>query len=410
MPSGESGAPDSGARQLLTDYIRRSSAVRPVKGDWLAPGPLGSAQLAIDAEYDYYKAMIQRNYGVFESSVGKKNLVTIRHETNVHANDDKGEYDDTAALLWIDDDGRKHVSRYRANADPIGKYLNVEDATRDVNGDGVMELGRLPVGSYYLEHRFDNQKIGTVGNGNIFGMPAGTEAQAEYDVNHDGSFSENYRGIGGDTMFWHGGREGDVASAGCNTMSPDDFERFINDMGVSAIDAYNPVTDPVSLRYTLVDEDPGKGDVPYQSNSANFVSANLNNSGSGIQDWISSAAGALGRIGAMMTGRFASGGDVKGPGSSIGDKIPAYLSDGEFVMNARSTSVNRPFLQALNADPFFLQKMLAQSSERTQGSGPSDGQRGQSGQPATVNISMSSSEDVVARLKVLSQQWELMHG
>ncbi|PXX52634.1 hypothetical protein DFR70_13219 [Nocardia tenerifensis] len=107
---------------------------------------------------------------------------------------------------------------------------------------------------------------------------------------------------------------------------------------------------------------------------------------------------------------YASGGDIKGPGSSIGDKIPAWLSDGEFVMNARSTAVNRPFLQALNADPYFLQKMLA---ARSQGGG--SGSRGglaapaPGGQPATVNISMSNTEDIVGRLKVLAAQWELIH-
>ncbi|MGW0247623.1 hypothetical protein ACWDYH_13390 [Nocardia goodfellowii] len=108
---------------------------------------------------------------------------------------------------------------------------------------------------------------------------------------------------------------------------------------------------------------------------------------------------------------YAAGGDVKGPGSSIGDKIPAYLSDGEFIMNARSTAMNRPFLQALNADPYFLQKMLGQRSERGRSNGGQGyGQGSPSSQPATVNISMSSQEDIVARLKILSQQWELMRA
>ncbi|MFF0528279.1 hypothetical protein ACFYT3_07795 [Nocardia amikacinitolerans] len=109
---------------------------------------------------------------------------------------------------------------------------------------------------------------------------------------------------------------------------------------------------------------------------------------------------------------YASGGDVSGPGSSIGDKIPAWLSDGEFVMNARSTSVNRPFLQALNADPYFLQKMLASRSERgrNESGGSGFGNAAPTGQPATVNISMSSNEDIVGRLKVLALQWELAHS
>ncbi|MBH0775023.1 hypothetical protein [Nocardia bovistercoris] len=105
---------------------------------------------------------------------------------------------------------------------------------------------------------------------------------------------------------------------------------------------------------------------------------------------------------------LADGGDVRGAGSSIGDKIPAWLSDGEFVMNARTTAVNRPFLQALNADPQFLQKMLASQADRgRRGSGNAYAPPPPPGQPATVNISMSSGEDIISRLKVLAIQWEL---
>lgn len=112
----------------------------------------------------------------------------------------------------------------------------------------------------------------------------------------------------------------------------------------------------------------------------------------------------------MNAPAYASGGDIKGPGSSIGDKIPAWLSDGEFVMNARSTAMNRPFLQALNADPTFLQQMLAaRSQDGGSGGGGASARPAPSGQPATVNISMSSSEDIVGRLKVLAAQWELSH-
>jgi uncharacterized protein YejL (UPF0352 family) len=47
--------------------------------------------------------------------------------------------------------------------------------------------------------------------------------------------------------------------------------------------------------------------------------------------------------------RKASGGLVSGPGTSTSDSIPALLSDGEFVVNARSTQVFRPLLSAINA-------------------------------------------------------------
>jgi hypothetical protein len=46
--------------------------------------------------------------------------------------------------------------------------------------------------------------------------------------------------------------------------------------------------------------------------------------------------------------RLASGGYVSGPGTSTSDSIPASLSNGEFVMNARSTSAFLPMLTAMN--------------------------------------------------------------
>nr|WP_278388403.1 phage tail length tape measure family protein [Brucella intermedia] len=46
--------------------------------------------------------------------------------------------------------------------------------------------------------------------------------------------------------------------------------------------------------------------------------------------------------------RLASGGYVSGPGSATSDSIPAWLSNGEFVMNAQSTKAFGPWLQAMN--------------------------------------------------------------
>lgn len=46
--------------------------------------------------------------------------------------------------------------------------------------------------------------------------------------------------------------------------------------------------------------------------------------------------------------QFATGGMVRGAGGPTDDKIRALLSSGEFVMNARSTSLMRPLLETLN--------------------------------------------------------------
>jgi hypothetical protein len=46
--------------------------------------------------------------------------------------------------------------------------------------------------------------------------------------------------------------------------------------------------------------------------------------------------------------KMATGGFVSGPGTSTSDSIPALLSDGEFVVNARSTQLFKPLLTAIN--------------------------------------------------------------
>jgi len=55
---------------------------------------------------------------------------------------------------------------------------------------------------------------------------------------------------------------------------------------------------------------------------------------------IQAAKGALG---------FAQGGLVSGPGTATSDSIPAFLSSGEFVVNARATGANLSLLQAINS-------------------------------------------------------------
>ncbi|MCA2209352.1 WXG100 family type VII secretion target [Nocardia rosealba] len=235
----------------------------------LAPGPTSAGQQIVDAKYDYYKALIERNGGTFDEGVDQKNLLAIRKETNTAANGGNGVYDDKAVLLWVDERGVKHVSEYKANTDPTNRYIDTDEAV-DVNGDGKKELGRLPAGSYEYGHNWFKNKHDSVGDGNVFKMPEGSKAEAEYDTDHDGLFNENVRAGGGETMYWHCGREegaGEkegVASAGCQTMPPDDWSRFTSDMGVSVNDKFTGEQTP--LRYTLVNENSANGNTEYRHN------------------------------------------------------------------------------------------------------------------------------------------------
>lgn len=53
-------------------------------------------------------------------------------------------------------------------------------------------------------------------------------------------------------------------------------------------------------------------------------------------------------ISAVKALKLASGGYVKGPGTATSDSVPAMLSNGESVMNARSTAMFAPLLSSIN--------------------------------------------------------------
>lgn len=51
---------------------------------------------------------------------------------------------------------------------------------------------------------------------------------------------------------------------------------------------------------------------------------------------------------------FAAGGRVRGPGTGTSDSIPALLSNGEYVINAKATRSNLALLQAINSNRYAL--------------------------------------------------------
>jgi len=75
---------------------------------------------------------------------------------------------------------------------------------------------------------------------------------------------------------------------------------------------------------------------------------------------------------ALMVGQavvFASGGQVRGPGTGTSDSIPAWLSNGEYVINAAATRANRPLLEAINSG----RKMASGGMVRVEASVPVSG-------------------------------------
>ena len=63
---------------------------------------------------------------------------------------------------------------------------------------------------------------------------------------------------------------------------------------------------------------------------------------------VSIISGMTSAISTVKSAKFATGGLVTGPGSGTSDSVPAQLSNGESVMNARTTSMFGPLLSSLN--------------------------------------------------------------
>ena len=66
----------------------------------------------------------------------------------------------------------------------------------------------------------------------------------------------------------------------------------------------------------------------------------------------------------------ATGGPVQGPGTTTSDSIPAWLSNGEFVMNAKATAQNRSVLERMNSGQKFASGGAVDGSRHAVASGP----------------------------------------
>ena len=88
------------------------------------------------------------------------------------------------------------------------------------------------------------------------------------------------------------------------------------------------------------------------------LKSKVTNVGSAIGDKAAAAkesvVGTVGNVKDTVAGWFGmnEGGAISGDGSGTSDSIPAMLSDGEFVINAKSTKLFGPLLEALNGQKF----------------------------------------------------------
>ena len=133
------------------------------------------------------------------------------------------------------------------------------------------------------------------------------------------------------------------------------------------------------------------------------------------------AAGGL--LGMLFKGfglGLADGGPVSGPGTGRSDSIPAMLSDGEYVVNARATMKNRDLLNAINSGrlPKFADGGLVGSAPMIPAIGPLGNVANSNAatQSVIVNVDAKGGDpkqnaDLAARIgKVVDQQLKGMIG
>jgi hypothetical protein len=108
------------------------------------------------------------------------------------------------------------------------------------------------------------------------------------------------------------------------------------------------------------------------------------------------------------TAGYATGGSVWGPGGPTDDLIPAWLSDREFVMNAKSADHNRPLLEAMNRDANALDSVLAPRGvlAASRSAGGAGGPSNHVDQSMTVNLSTPDVDTAYQKAK----QWETARG
>ncbi|WP_321919303.1 phage tail tape measure C-terminal domain-containing protein [Paraburkholderia tropica] len=87
----------------------------------------------------------------------------------------------------------------------------------------------------------------------------------------------------------------------------------------------------------------------YFGGTSSSVSAGLGLSSGATSTIATSTSSLVGSNSYGFYGAYADGGHVTGPGSGTSDDIAAWLSNGEFVVNAKSTAENRGLLEAINS-------------------------------------------------------------
>lgn len=208
--------------------------------------PAGAATLAPPsaserARYDHYAAIIRANGGQVNPN-GQPTVLGLRglsRDGNTHATTSARQYDDTFVVLTADGRARE----FRGATHP---GQNSSTASPDVTGDGRGDVGMIRAGNYSVVANGPHAGAAsyhvrtTAGSGSLPGFR---------DTDHDGRFSSSEQAASerrGDRLtevLFHQGGSSAPSSIGCQTLSPQEYSRFMAAVGGSR----------GSFNYTLVD-------------------------------------------------------------------------------------------------------------------------------------------------------------
>lgn len=171
-----------------------------------------------------------------------RNILSLRKFTPISRNNPYGVFDDLIVVVWSSNKGESlNWETFGANTEPSYQYLqgrdkkirpNRDPVGEDADGDGNLDLGMLPPGSYKYNakewwHKDLDWIFRSVGKNS-------DGAKVYRDINRDGYFTEDDEKLvknpklmyERNTMYIHKGGIKNTSSAGCQTMHPKDFERF----------------------------------------------------------------------------------------------------------------------------------------------------------------------------------------
>jgi flagellum-specific peptidoglycan hydrolase FlgJ len=136
----------------------------------------------------------------------------------------------------------------------------------------------------------------------------------------------------------------------------------------------------------------------------------LSGIGSGIGDVVTGIGSGIGKFFSLFA--FADGGYVRGPGTSTSDSIPAMLSNGEFVINAKATQKYGALLQRINTDtmPHFASGGLVSELPRTINSEENKSNNTSGGNTSVFNINITGDISMQTRKQVMSMIPEIAAG